>query len=362
MKPSAIKPSAIKLLADATLPHLSALFTPSFNLTLYNTEHELAGLLPTHDILLCRSTLKVTAQLLSRSKIQCVATASSGVDHIDGDYLKENNILLFDAKGCNASAVADYVMATLAFLYQDGRMIGNKAGVIGMGEVGSRVIARLQSIGFNVICYDPIKAELDHQYSYCSLTELTTCDLICVHANLHEVPPHPSSNLLATDFLAQLKPETVIINAARGGIINEDALLTVGRSIIYCTDVYQGEPFINTALVDFSTLCTPHIAGHSIEAKNAAVLQISQQLHSHYGLISPSTEVSIPAKNTVFLPNNSTGDSNWQNSVLALYNPFMDTQILKNAHDKAAAFVTQRQAHQSRHDLTFYNTNLFDGF
>jgi erythronate-4-phosphate dehydrogenase len=346
----------MKLLADATLPHLRALFTPSFSLTLYHRQDELTDLIPTHDILLCRSTLKVTEQLLSGSTIQCVATASSGIDHIDNDYLKKNKIPLFDAKGCNASAVADYVVATLAFLYQTGRIGGTKAGVIGVGEVGTRVIARLQSMGFDVICYDPIKAELDTHYSYRSLAELTTCDLLCVHANLHQSPPYPSANLLSADFLTKLKPGTVIINAARGGIINEEDLLKVGKSIVYCTDVYQGEPAINPELVDFSTLCTPHIAGHSIEAKNAAVLQISQQLHHYYGFIPPSTQVSIPDKNSVFFPKNRTKNSSWQECILALYNPLLDTQILKESNNKALAFVTQRQAHQHRHDFAFYSS------
>lgn len=349
----------MKILADATLPNLSTLFAAPFRLTLYNAPSELPDLLPTHDILLCRSTLKVTAQLLAGSQIQCVATASSGIDHIDSTYLKNNGVALFDAKGCNANAVADYVVATLAFLYRQGLIIGNKAGVIGVGKVGGQVVTRLRSMGFNVICYDPLRAQLDTFYSYCSLTELITCDVLCVHANLHSSPPYPSANLITTDFLAQLRPGTSIINAARGGIINEEDLLKLEKSITYCTDVYHHEPKINPKIIDFSTLCTPHIAGHSIEAKNDAVLKVSQQLHRYYGLPAP-TEVPTSPMHSPLLANNETNSLSWQEFVLSLYNPLIDTQILKEADDKSHAFLSQRQAHQNRHDFVLYDTKTFD--
>ena len=339
----------MKILADATLPNVSALFGESFNLTLYHTQNEVADLLATHDILLCRSTLKVTAKLLSNSPIQCVATASSGIDHIDSDYLRKSGIALYDAKGSNARSVADYVVASLAFLSHHGRICGNKAGIIGLGEVGTRVMERLIAAGFDVICFDPLKEKRQNYHYAGSLTELTTCDVLCVHANLHNTEPYPSANLLSAEFLTQLKSGVAIINAARGGIVNEDAVLKTTKPITYCTDVYNQEPAMNTAIVDFATLCTPHIAGHSIEAKMAAVVKISQQLHRHYGLPLPQTIPAL-AKGPVISPKNS-----WQECILDLYNPLTDTQILKAAYDKKLAFLTQRQAHQTRHDFSYYD-------
>ena len=291
----------MRLLADSTLQNLPALFPSPFKLTLYHTQRELQSLLPTNDILLCRSTLKITAQLLAGSPIQCVATASSGIDHIDSTYLNEHGIKLFDAKGCNANAVADYIVATLAFLYKNSLLIGKKAGVIGIGEVGSQVVTRLRTIGFDVVCYDPLREIVDHSYPYRSLNELSTCDLLCVHANLHTSSPYPSSKLLNADFLAQLQPGTTIINAARGGIVDEDALLTTAKPITYCTDVYTNEPMINSNIINFATLCTPHIAGHSIEAKIGAVLKLSQHLHHFYGFPLPTAKRSTQTITTNLL-------------------------------------------------------------
>ena len=341
----------MKILADATLPNLTTLFKEPFVLTLYNRQDEIAALLPTHDILLCRSTLNVTAELLANSPIQCIATASSGIDHIDSNYLQQHHIALFDAKGCNAQAVADYVTSTLAFLYCKSKIPGYKAGIIGIGEVGSRVANRLVAAGFDVICYDPFKAKTNTLLTYRDLDELTKCDVICIHANLHDRSPYPSANLIGSDFLNQLKPKTIIINAARGGILNEKSLLNLTIPITYCTDVYNKEPAINAEIVKFATLCTPHIAGHTIEAKKAAVIRLSQQIHDYYGQTMP-TSVEPKLEKDVILQ----ATKPWQQCVLSLYNPLGDTQKLKAARDKKKSFLDLRQAH-CRHDFAVYDTS-----
>lgn len=344
--------SLIKILADASLPGLSELLAPSFSITRYQNQSDVSDLLLNHDILLCRSTLKVNAGLLANSAIQCVATASSGTDHIDSTYLQQNNITLIDAKGSNARAVADYVVATIATLHHLKKSIGTRAGVIGIGEVGSRVVARLQAAGFDVICFDPLKAQENNDYSYASsLADIATCDVISIHANLHETLPYPSNNLINADFLSKLKANTIIINAARGGIIDEKALLTLTKPIIYCTDVYLNEPAINPNIVDFATLCTPHIAGHSIEAKYKAIVDVSQKLHLQFGLPIPS----IAKSNTLISNDQGSNKLSWQACVLALYNPQLETNILKAGIDKTAAFLSLRHAHQSRHDFNIYN-------
>lgn len=341
----------MKILADRALPNLKRFFTSPFSLTHYTTDKEVPDLLPNHDILLCRSTLKVTAALLANSSIQCVATASSGTDHIDRAYLKQHKIALFDAKGCNAVAVADYVTATLAYLYRNHLVTGQKAGIIGVGQVGQQVMTRLKALGFDVIYFDPQRQAVDTDYPYCTVSALTQCDVLCVHPNLHSTEPYPSVNLIDSDFLNQLKAGMVIINAARGGIVDEQALLKTIKPITYCTDVYQDEPNVNPAIIEFSTLCTPHIAGHTIEAKNNAVMKISQQIHQHYGLSQPQ-----PSNSNLTNQLTLSASNNWINHILSLYNPLSDTLMLKSAPDKKLAFLNQRDAHTTRHDFSFYDS------
>lgn len=332
----------MKILADASLPNLSLCFSEPFHLTRYHDHKELKGLLPEADVLLCRSTLHVNATLLEKSKIQCVGTASSGIDHIDIDYLSSRQIKLFDAKGCNAHAVADYVMATLAWLEKNMRLNGKKAGVIGHGAVGSLVSQRLKATGYEVLIYDPYQATGNDSPYYCHFKNLTECDFICIHPNLHHNAPYPSQNLINTDFLSQLKKGTALINASRGGILVEKDLMAQGERLIYCTDVYCNEPQIDEDVIQFATLCTPHIAGHTIEAKNNAVIQLSEQIYTHFHL-SPIIQRVRPLSTW-----NST--QTWQESILSQYNPYDQTQALQTATHKKEAFLSLRQNH-IRHDL-----------
>lgn len=331
----------MNILADASLPGLDVAFPSPFNLSTYNSPEEIPSLLTGKDVLLCRSTLKVNSALLKNSTLQYVATASSGSDHLDKVCLKEKNIQLIDAKGCNAIAVADYVISCLAYLDKNRLVKGKKAGIIGMGHVGTKVYDRLNALNFELISYDPLKENIRHT----DLSALFECDIICIHAELHNNAPYPSLNLLDKTTLQMLKPGCIIINAARGGIVNEMDLLNQ-PSIIYCTDVYLNEPEINQLIIDRATLCTPHIAGHSIEGKYTAIELISKQLHHLKGLQPPqyvkaflSTKADYQSQQT------------WQDLALSLYNPVTETSALKKAADKKSAFLSLRQQHQNRHDF-----------
>lgn len=356
----------MNILADATIPSLQDWFALPFNLNFYHSTNDLKEQLRGQDILICRSTLRVNQDLLDGSDIQCVATASSGTDHIDHEYLKQAGIMLFDAKGCNATSVADYVLSTLAYLYQNKSIKDQRVGIIGMGEVGSRVKKRLDKAGCAVYCYDPIREHLDNTFKYCSLSDLNACDIICVHANLHDAPPFPSRDLLDGNFLNTLRPNTIIVNASRGGIVNESALLACQIPLIYCTDVYNNEPSIDSQIVNYATLCTPHIAGHSIEAKQNAVRMISDKLHHHYDLTTPSDKNSLTPQSqinggdlfsTYSIQPSENRQSPWQELVLKAYNPLTETLELKQNRDKKQSFLTLRKAHKNRHDFICYNPN-----
>lgn len=338
----------MKILADASLPGLDAAFPSPFELSVYHDAEELVHLLDEQEVLLCRANLKINSFLLKKeNNLRYVATASSGTDHIERDYLNTLNIKVLDAKGCNASAVADYILANIAYLQQNHLLPGKQAGIVGMGKVGTEVLLRLQAAGFSVHTFDPLRASLGSTFLSCSLENLYQCDLICVHAELHSNPPYPSLNLINEDFLSQLKPGVVLLNASRGGIVNEDALLNHSTPLVYCTDVYSHEPHLNAELIAKATLCTPHIAGHSLEAKHKAVELISRQLHAIKQWPIPSyTPTHTPTRQILRQP--------WQEQILSIYNPALDTQELKQAADKPQAFAQQRKNHHFRHDFQLY--------
>lgn len=338
----------INILADASLPDLHEVFPSPFKLTLYHKASEIKIFLPDHEILLCRSTLLVNQDLISGcNSLKVVATASSGTDHIDANLLANKGIKLLDAKGSNAQAVADYVLSSLAYLKTTNNFNGSKVGIIGAGAVGMAVATCLQSIGLNVIFYDPLKALIEPDFHGVSMADLVDCELICVHANLHSNPPFPSINLINEDVIKRLRAKTVIINAARGGIVNEEDLLNFGKSLIYCTDVYASEPYIDPRIVQFATLCTPHIAGHSIEAKQRAVVWLSQKLHAFYHLTHSLPQEKMSQQSLTIIP-----EPGWESMVLSLYNPYQETIKLKNAVEPLdKVFQSVRIAHNYRHEL-----------
>jgi len=331
----------IHLLADTSLPQLASLFPPPFVLTRFKHPSELPTRLIGQQVLLCRSTLPVNEALLHASTLKYVATASSGTDHIDETYLTAQSITLLDAKGCNAQAVTDYVRLVLTWLKTKGLPHGKKAGVFGVGAVGSLVATLLHALGFEVCCVDPYQQTLRNAHPYVTLKHLTDCDLICIHANLHHTPPFSTTQCFNASFFDTLKPGTTIINAARGGIVDETALIKCLNPLYYCTDVYQHEPHINPNIIEKALLCTPHIAGHTVEAKNAAVESIARQLHQLYQLpFSPPLKQNIPSTQTT-----PTLNSN----LLSMYDPSQDTLALKQTTNHKTTFLTRRNAHQRTH-------------
>lgn len=342
----------MKILADFSLPHLEV-FNTFFEVDTYKDEKELYKRLQDHEILICRSTLKVNATLLKSTQIKCVATASSGIDHINTEFLAQMGIPLFHAKGSNAQAVADYVIATIAYLDKEKCIKGKKAGIIGLGEVGTQVERRLKAAGFSLCCYDPPKSHRTESPS-CSLDDLFTCDLICIHPNLHDKSPYPSKHLIDGNFLNKLQENTILINASRGGVVEESALLSHKHKVIYCTDVYENEPEICPEIIGLAKTCTPHIAGHSIEAKISAVFRLCEQIHSFYDLPSPAFPF-IDNPETSIVPH-----ARWQDVILSLYDPSKESLQLKNAKNKKEAFLRLRKEHKTRHDFLYYNAGGLD--
>lgn len=335
----------IKMMADASLANLQQFFSDHFQVTQYINDRDLREKLADHRLLVCRSTLKVDSDILTDSSIDCVATVSSGTDHIISDY----SIKIIDAKGANARAVADYVITCVAYCQLEGYLSAQQVGIIGAGAVGTAVAVRLQNLGFNVKLYDPLRAMHDPDFFSCEWESLLDCDLVCVHANLHNDTAYPSRHLLNEAFFSQIKSGTVIINAARGDIVDEEALLNCSKTIHYCTDVYAKEPNINPELIDYATLCTPHIAGHSKEAKSYALNMVCQKIHAWYD----QNFIEI-ANDSATVDLSLTSFTSWQSAVLAIYNPGMDTQLLKQSQNVSQKFLELRKEHDYRHDFNCY--------
>ncbi len=237
------------------------------------------------DVLLVRSITQVNASLLEKnSQLQFVGTATIGVDHIDQAYLSTRNIPFFSAPGCNAISVAEYVISVLVVLaerYQI-NLLELSVGIIGAGNTGSRLSEKLTALGIKHVLHDPILAQQGvDKRAFVSLEQALACDVISLHVPKVMTGEHPTYHLINASVLARLKPEQILINACRGEVIDNCALLKLkqqGHPLKVVLDVWENEPHILTELIEYCELTTAHIAGYSLEGKARGTEMLYQAL------------------------------------------------------------------------------------
>lgn len=225
------------------------------------------------DVLLVRSITKVNESLLSKaSKLKFVGTATIGVDHIDQDYLKERKIAFHSAPGCNAVSVAEYVLSSLVVLSERYLFsIKEKTvGIVGAGNTGSRLSEKLTALGIKHKLCDPILAEQGDKRKFYSLDEVLSCDIISLHVPLTKQGQHATYHLLNEERLNQLSEQQILINACRGEVVDNHALLAMkkaGSKLTLVLDVWENEPNVLTELIPYCDITSAHIAGYSLEGK-----------------------------------------------------------------------------------------------
>ena len=222
--------------------------------------------------LLTRTVTRVDANLLQDSQITFVGTASAGTDHVDTRYLSERGIKLANAAGCNAGAVADYVLDAI---YQCQRLesliSGATVGLVGYGAVGRHLAARLSMLGGKIKVYDPYVKSAEAGVTLCALPEVLGCSIVSLHAALHTDQPHPSAQMIDNTAVSYISPDALFINAGRGGLVTEEALHRMAdKGVMLVLDTWPEEPSVSQELLSRATFATPHIAGYTRTAKSSA--------------------------------------------------------------------------------------------
>ena len=222
--------------------------------------------------LLTRTVTRVDSNLLQDSPIAFVGTASAGTDHIDPRYLSERGIKLANAAGCNAGAVADYVLDAI---YQCQRLesliSGATVGLVGYGAVGRHLAARLSMLGGKIKVYDPYVKSTEAGVTLCALPEVLGCSIVSLHAALHKEQPHPSAQMIDNTAVSYISPDALFINAGRGGLVTEEALHRMAdKGVMLVLDTWPEEPSVSQELLSRATFATPHIAGYTRTAKSNA--------------------------------------------------------------------------------------------
>ena len=231
------------------------------------------------DVLIVRSRTKVNEELLKGTKIQFVGSTVAGLDHIDEGYLRENNITFASAQGCNANAVAEYVISAIANLSNDFdfELSGKTLGIIGVGNVGSRLDFKAKQLGITTLLNDPPRQEIEEKQGFVDLNTAISADIVSFHTPLTFSGTHPTYNLLGSHNFNIIKEDAIVINAARGGIIDETIWQNTATKA-NVIDCWENEPNINSTLQKSAYWSTPHIAGHSIDAKFMGSFMIYKEL------------------------------------------------------------------------------------
>lgn len=260
----------MKIIADENLA-----FTDYFFAAFGEIKHQ-AGRTLTHadvvdaDALLVRSVTKVNASLIENSSLKFVGSATIGTDHLDIQLLEKQNISWSNAAGCNAQAVSEYVITALLHIQPQLLNKGSDftLGIIGLGNVGSRLATMAQLLGWKVIGTDPF-VKCAHVEQLDIEQVLSQADAISIHVPLTKNGEHPTDHLINAETLSKMKPEAILINSARGPVVEESALIAdiqqTKRQVVL--DVFEHEPVISEELLNWVTLVTPHIAGYSLEGK-----------------------------------------------------------------------------------------------
>lgn len=264
----------MKIVADAGIPYIKGRLEAYGEVTYVPTEEIDASAVKDADILFVRTPTKCRPSLLEGSRCRFIATASCGFDHIDTAYCAAHGIKWHNAPGCNAKSVAQYILASL-LLYIDGKGLRPDevtVGVVGVGHVGGAVADALRKAGFVLLLNDPPRAEAEGGGGFVPLSEIEArCDVITLHTPLIKDGTHPTLHLADAAFFSRLVRKPLFINAARGGVADDRALLEAfhaGKVGDFIVDCWENEPRgIYLPLLDEAFIATPHIAGYSDDGK-----------------------------------------------------------------------------------------------
>ena len=282
----------MRIVADPNIPYVREAFTALGDVTLIPGRGMTAATVRDAEILLVRSVTPVNAALLDGSRVRFVATATIGTDHVNEAYLRNQGIGFASAAGSNANSVAEYVVAALLEWAHEHkfRLRDKTLGVVGVGNVGSRVVRYAEALGMRVLKNDPPLGM--HEPAL-------TADIVTVHVPLLDTTRH----MFHRDKLERF----FLINTSRGPVVDNKALLKAidaNRIPGAVLDVWENEPNISPELLDVVDLGTPHIAGYSLDGKVNGVRMIYEAVCRHFGF-PPAWKPALPTPPAIDL----TGDT-----------------------------------------------------
>ena len=347
----------IKILADENMPYVDELFADLASITKKSGRDIVSADLIDIDVLLVRSITKVDADLLAQAnKLSFVGTATIGVDHIDQQFLEQRKIAWSSAPGCNAVAVAEYVLSALSILLPQ-QLKDKTVAIVGAGNIGTRLAAKLDALGVSHFYCDPLKQRAGMAGDFRSLDEVVKADVISLHVPITRGGSDPTYHMVDNKFLARLKPDTVLINSCRGDVVDNQALynaLAAGLRIKTVMDVWQNEPSIDLRLLGLVNIATPHIAGYSLEGKaNGTYMLYKSWCQSQQKPATKTLESLLPKMSLNEITFDGELDNDSQNALLRFVYDIRDDDELCRTHGiDAKGFDNLRKQYKVRREFS----------
>lgn len=315
----------MRTIIDKHIPYIKGVLEP-FSDVLYAFPEEITpDLVKNVDCLVIRTRTRVDANLLADSKCRFVATATIGMDHYDMEWCHRAGVTAINSAGCNAPAVAQYVLSSILHLIKNG-LNDLTLGIVGVGNVGKIVERWATGLGIRVMKVDPIRQSKEGGREWSTMEDIAQyADIISFHAPLTYNGPYPTYHLADARFFETLKRRPIIINSSRGPVVDNQAWKNairnglVSNSVI---DVWEGEPVIDRELMSIVDIATPHIAGYSEDGKIRATTMVLDAVSKHFGL----PELRPLARKPVEIPERVSPDK-----ILSSYNPMSDTDYMRRA-------------------------------
>ncbi len=287
----------MRIVADRNMPFAAEAFATLGETVIRDGRGLTAPAVRDADVLAIRSTTHVNAALLEGSRVRFVGTATIGTDHMDIPYLESQGIGWCFSPGCNANSVSEYLVAALLHLAarHGFPLAGKTMGVIGVGNVGRRVVEKAKALGMSVLMSDPPRQRQaaagggaeEEAAAFVHLDDLLAAsDVVTLHVPMTKEGPDRTYHLADARFFSNMRPGSVFINAARGAVVDTPALMeAIGSGHLAHTvlDTWEGEPAYREALLDQVDIGTPHIAGHSFEGKATGTEMVYRAVCDAFG-------------------------------------------------------------------------------
>lgn len=356
----------MKIIADDKIPFLKGALEPFGEVVYIPGSKTTAEDVKNANAVITRTRTKCNAALLEGSKVKFIATATIGYDHIDTEYCCRKNIFWTNAPGCNSGSVAQYitsVLLNLALKYNT-TLKGKTLGVIGVGNVGSKVANVGRALGMNVLLNDPPRAREEGRSAFTELDELLKkADFITVHVPLYTEGQDKTFHMADVNFFAKLNRNQIFINSSRGEVVDPEALKTVLRNGSIRTavlDVWENEPDIDKELMDLCSIATPHIAGYSTDGKANGTSMSVNALGKYFRIDTKNwfpSDVPLPEKTSMDIDASEEAslEKLISDAVFVSYNVMSDDKNLRNSPQ---TFEKQRGDYPLRREFPVFSVTV----